>query len=408
MLTRIAGIALREARANLNYHLVTRLGRLPEPRTRPPHTPPQRVGIVRLDLIGDFVLFTAALPHFRAAFPGAELVLFGNAAWRDLALWLNDHRVVCESQLLFDEFVDIEPARLVDFGYFSSAVTQLRTTDLVVNAAYSRTNVGDKLIAAAGRESIGCSGDTTNILAGQKLLNDKLYSRLIPNSESKTEWERNIDLAQALAPAASIPRTPPFWRLNRDLADASIAGLFKANGVSSMTPTIAISPFASLPIKQWPLAQYRSLIQCILDARGDLRALILGGADRVREAELLTKGFPSAERVINLVGKTSLVEATCLLCRSRVSISGDTAAGHLASAVGTPAVVVMGGGHYGRFYPYAAPHPGAANHAVIHRMDCFHCNWFCKYRRFSNQEPPCLQEITVDDVFARVAPLLSK
>jgi ADP-heptose:LPS heptosyltransferase len=401
MVNRLVSIALRELRANLNYHLAMKRGRSTAARNGElSGAGPGRVGIVRLDLIGDFVLFTAALPQYRAAYPGAVVTLFGNAAWRELALWLNEHRVAGESGLLFDEFVPVEPGKLVGYAYFNSLATQLRQCDVVVNAAYSRTNIGDKLIAASGRRSVGAQGDTVNILAGQKRLNDGLYSQLVLNSAAEAEWERNIDFVQALAPDAAIPRTPPLWRVSPELADASLARLSETSGVSFAAPFIAISPFASLPIKQWPLAHYRELVRRVMDTHAELRVMVLGGADKTREAVSLCDGLPP-ERVFNLVGKTSLVEAACLLYRARLSVSGDTAAGHLASAVGTPAVVVMGGGHYGRFFPYDAPHERGCNRAVIHRMGCFQCNWFCKYRRFSGAEPPCLEHITVDEVYAQ-------
>ena len=395
MIKRLAAIALREARINLNYRVSRR--RADTPAASQGTDGPRRIGLVRLDLIGDFVLFTAAAPHLRKAFPNAELTLFGHPAWRDLAVWLNDHGVASDPGGLFEKFVAVDPARLVERPYFAAHASQLSAMDLVINSAFSRSNAVDKLLAASGRRSLAWEGDTTNILAWQKTRNDALYTRLLPNTTSLTEWERNLDLVVALAPNAP-PHVPPQWRVDHDSTTAALSRF----GEELAAPFVAISPFASLTIKQWPLDRYEVLIRRILEHRPDLRVVILGGADAARHAKRLAACGGSTRRVVDLTGRTTLVEAACILSQARVSISGDTAAGHLASALGTPAVVIMGGGHYGRFFPYPAPHPTGSNSAVTHPMPCFNCNWFCKYRRYSEKEPPCLQNITVDEVFAQI------
>jgi ADP-heptose:LPS heptosyltransferase len=65
----------------------------------------------------------------------------------------------------------------------------------------------------------------------------------------------------------------------------------------------------------------------------------------------------------------------------------DSAPSHMAARLGVPAVVVLGGGHFSRYFPY-----GSA--VVCHaQQDCYECNWRCHRDRVY-----CLTEITVEQV----------
>ncbi|MCK5215187.1 MAG: hypothetical protein KAR05_07540, partial [Candidatus Omnitrophica bacterium] len=60
----------------------------------------------------------------------------------------------------------------------------------------------------------------------------------------------------------------------------------------------------------------------------------------------------------------------------------------------------MGGGHFGRFYPYGDKKD---NRIVFKRLDCYYCNWICKY-----PEVKCLNEIEVDEVWKELDLLISQ
>ncbi len=89
-------------------------------------------------------------------------------------------------------------------------------------------------------------------------------------------------------------------------------------------------------------------------------------------------------RTINLCGQTTIRQTAAIVKRSRLFVGSDSAVGHIACAVGTPNVIVLGGGHFGRFFPYSA-----LTAVVCHPMKCFQCNWVCKFPR-----PYCIQNIS--------------
>jgi ADP-heptose:LPS heptosyltransferase len=80
----------------------------------------------------------------------------------------------------------------------------------------------------------------------------------------------------------------------------------------------------------------------------------------------------------------------------------------MAAAVGTPAVCILGGGHYGRFLPYqiekrtTRPLPIA----VSYKMDCFGCNWKCAHAKEVKGAMPCVANISVSQVWDEVKKIL--
>ena len=79
-------------------------------------------------------------------------------------------------------------------------------------------------------------------------------------------------------------------------------------------------------------------------------------------------------KTLNLCGKTTLRQSTEILRRCRLAVGAETSMAHIACAVGTPNVVLLGGGHFGRFMPYSP-----LTSAVSLPLACYCCNWACRY-----------------------------
>jgi ADP-heptose:LPS heptosyltransferase len=109
----------------------------------------------------------------------------------------------------------------------------------------------------------------------------------------------------------------------------------------------------------------------------------------------------------NKAGSTTLLGLATLLQRARLVVSNETSAVHLAAAVGTPSVCILGGGHFGRFLPYAKSACHNIPHVVCHPMACYGCNWHCCYPRADGRAVACIDKITVDQAWEIVKPLLT-
>lgn len=123
----------------------------------------------------------------------------------------------------------------------------------------------------------------------------------------------------------------------------------------------------------WP-AEYWCQLARLLHQRG-CRLVLFGGPD----AEGLAGQMQSAvSEVESLVGRRTLRDAVPDLQRLALLVGNDTGFTHFASLVVTRVLVILGGGTFGRFFPW----PGPRSQSTIFRaMECFDCDWQCQFER---------------------------
>jgi len=140
--------------------------------------------------------------------------------------------------------------------------------------------------------------------------------------------------------------------------------------------TAALVPGAAHRIREWKLENYTEVFDRLPSVG---RIAILGGIADAEKADRLVGLLRNAgprRSVVTLAGKTTLRQMVELIRRCQLLIGVETAALHIATALGVPAVGILGGGHYGRFYPWGNP---AVHRAAASPMDCFGCQWRCIY-----------------------------
>ena len=160
-------------------------------------------------------------------------------------------------------------------------------------------------------------------------------------------------------------------------------------------------PGANFGDKVWPREQFAEVAAFLYTEKG-WRGVVCGGPAEAGMAARLC-GETSAP-LLNWAGRTSLAELCWVLARARLLVTNDSSAVHFATAVGTPSVCVVGGGHYGRFLPYVIERDEGrvVPSVVVHAMECFGCNWNCIYPIARGVAKPCVTGVRVEDVCARV------
>src|SRR5207253_9534771 len=90
------------------------------------------------------------------------------------------------------------------------------------------------------------------------------------------------------------------------------------------------------PAKRWPAIHYAELAKLL-----DAPVVLLGSG---KEAPLCDEIVQEADAdpVLNLAGKTSLLDAFALIAASRAVISNDSGLMHVAAAFGVPQVALFG------------------------------------------------------------------
>lgn len=148
--------------------------------------------------------------------------------------------------------------------------------------------------------------------------------------------------------------------------------------------------------KQWPAARVAELIARLVRDR-DARCVLVGAAHdreagRAIEAWLRASAPGTLERVHNVIGHTDLGGLVALAALSRVCVTNDSGAMHVAAATGRPVVAIFGPTDERVTRP-------------IGRGDVLTADVFCRpcHLRDCPIDHRCMKRITVDTVFAAVS-----
>jgi ADP-heptose:LPS heptosyltransferase len=112
----------------------------------------------------------------------------------------------------------------------------------------------------------------------------------------------------------------------------------------------------------------------------------------------------------DVVCRTTLPQLLEVIRNAELLITNDSAPVHLAAAASTPSICILGGGHFGRFLPYATENEPTSPTPVIatYEMDCYNCRWHCKFDIADGQATPCIANIAVLNVYEACCNLLTQ
>jgi ADP-heptose:LPS heptosyltransferase len=166
-----------------------------------------------------------------------------------------------------------------------------------------------------------------------------------------------------------------------------------------------LCPGAADGIRQWPVENFARLAALIFKQVG-WRGLVCGSRSEGGLArELIARTDAPMQ---DLTGRTDIRGFARVLASARLMVGNESGGVHLAASVRTPAVCVLGGGHYGEFLPYdlECHDDRPAPEVACHSMSCFGCGWNCVFGLRQGQVAPCVSAVTVDDVWKKVLPII--
>ena len=338
--------------------------------------------VIKLDAIGDLIVWLDVAKELRGLYPS-----------RRITLYVNDICVELANKLPYwDEVIGVNVLKLRTpkyTAYRAHLLCSLRAEAFgtVIQPTYSREFlVGDSLVkASSARERIGSVGDLYNMSLVQKNIADGWYTQLLPaNQSSVSELERNAEFLRHLGKpmfAASLPIIPK-------LADLP-------SHLSIVKPYFILFPGAGWTGRQWPVNRYAELARQ-LSRKHNLQAVICGSKSDALLCQTLAE--TAGVTTFNLVGQTSLSEFVELVRGASLLIGNETSAVHIAGAVNTRAVGILGGGHFGRFMPYAHMQGRITPESAVYPMPCFKCDWQCNLPHRVDGPMPCIERVTVENV----------
>jgi heptosyltransferase-2 len=102
--------------------------------------------------------------------------------------------------------------------------------------------------------------------------------------------------------------------------------------------SVVVHPWTSDSIKQWPIEYFRDLVLRLAKELNE-KVIVIGGKENL---DISQKYFSDLdESIINLTGKTTLLELAVILKNSKILISLDSGPVHLASCVDTPVLAIF-------------------------------------------------------------------
>ncbi|MGS2741987.1 lipopolysaccharide heptosyltransferase II [Halomonas sp. LS-001] len=177
----------------------------------------------------------------------------------------------------------------------------------------------------------------------------------------------------------AIPR--PRLMIDRD----NLVNLRITHALSSR-PAIGFMPGAEYgPAKQWPLAYFHQLAECLVNDGYEVR--IFGDTKDQYAGDEIAQGLPNTH---NLCGKTSLADAVDLLADCNQVVTNDSGLMHVAAAVGARIHAI-----YGSSSPACTP-PLTVN-ARIHYLG-LECSP-CFKRQCPLSHTNCLNALEVNTVY---------
>lgn len=158
-------------------------------------------------------------------------------------------------------------------------------------------------------------------------------------------------------------------------------------------PYVVLAPVASFASKHWPVDNYVALAAKILEHTSMDVVIIAGPEDR--HCEAFNK--INSPRIVNLQGKTNLLESSSWVQKARLVIGNDSGMNHIAEAGGVRVLTLFGPTHEAFGF---APHLKNSK-ALSVDLWCRPCSTTGKRECYRN-EKYCMTLLTVDSVWKQV------
>jgi ADP-heptose:LPS heptosyltransferase len=334
--------------------------------------------VVRMDGIGDMVLFRGALDRHAEAFgvDPSDITVLGCESWGALAKTVfAGYRVVVLNEHRF--------ARNPFYRFRTALrVRALRAKVCVNDAYFRRALMADSLVWLSGAET-------------------KVSSLPYISERTRAEYLWYLSQVDRVVDTGPYP-THEMVRHARFLSAAAGRDIAPSRALltapDAPVPDAPDGPFALLipgsnePGRRWPTASYAALAER-LRAKG--LAIVLAGRGREVGPDAERRAMTDAGAV-DLTDRTTLPQLMALMARAAVVVCNDTGPAHLSIALNAPTVVVVGGGHFTSFVPYPPDQTPPTARFVHHAMDCYHCFWRCHLRADPARSFPCVAAVGVD------------
>ncbi|WP_104690221.1 glycosyltransferase family 9 protein [Helicobacter felis] len=324
-------------------------------KIKKPSICPKTLLLMKLDTIGDYVLFRNFLQPLRKAYADYEITFLCNVDFLEIV-----H--ACDRSYV-DHIIPLNTRKWSSWKYFSLFyrlkilyILNQQGYEIVLNPVFHRYSQRDDYLVRFinAQYKIGSRGfELVNQWTNKVSLepHDRAYTTLLDATfEVLFEFERNREFFSQLL---QHPLTEVKYHLSLPPlpTNSSLSLSDKNYGVFFLG--------ASDQKRKWSPDSWIELARKISP---QFQIVLCGSKGEVSDATQIMTEIPQA---LNLVGKTTFVELLHVLSKACFIVSNETAIPHFCVALGLgPIFVISNGNTFGRFVPY--PEYMGANHHVIY------------------------------------------
>lgn len=343
--------------------------------------------LVQLGDIGDVVLTTPTIRAVKENNPSGRLSVLVRKPFGQL--------LACDPSV--DEVIESEKYRgsllsvLQKYAAFAKRLRNARY-DLVIDL---RTGDRGAILSFLTRAPmrVGCQGNQN------QFWRQVFFTRLIrdlkvapPPVHPGADQSLRVIRELGMDTADSIPR------LYVSSADQQAAKeLLATTGILPANSMVTINPYSRWKYKEWSNEKWGRLIDLIWEAHG-MPAVLIGSPEEAAGCEAIVAS--RGEHAFNLAGKTTLGELAAVLSMSSLHLGIDSAAPHIAAALGRPTVTIHGPTDWRAWRIADEQH-----RIVTAEMDCLPCNMMgCE----GTGKSRCLDELGVEPVIRAALEVLQQ
>jgi len=272
--------------------------------------------ILRLDQLGDFVLWLDSAKEYRKLYHGKRLTLLVNQNWYDFA----------KSLPYWDEVIGLDTMKFrLNPWYRFKFLMFIRKQgfEIAICPRHSvKFTLEPPIVAISGaQQKIVCEGSFP-------IEKQSYFTRSIPMQSNIHELSRNAEFLRGLG--------------RKD---------FKSTAPKIFTNTkkenyVVFCPTSFRKRKEWSLENFMILMDCVNEEFG-LRVMVCS------DKEIKARFFDYVE---DMSGKTNVTEFINLIAGAKLVVGNDSACIHLAVAFDVPSLCI-GVEAPGRFFPYVCEKP---------------------------------------------------
>jgi ADP-heptose:LPS heptosyltransferase len=309
--------------------------------------------VIRVDEIGDFMLWHSFLKEIATSetYKGYEFHFCGNQSWKTL---FNQFDAEWVSKSFWIDKIRFKKEPGYRFGFLKQVYQE--RYDVVINPTFSRDKRYDDSIvkAAKAKERIGMAANLESIQPYEIGYDRHLYTQLFDHPEKPVfEFYRNRLFTEFIKQGKSA--------ITHTKIDQHRLPVF---AIQVPEKYFVVFPGSRSKARIWPTEHFIQVSNYLFENYG-WTAVVCGTKGDTAYTDAFIKQYKKP--VLDLTGKTSLIEMLTVFTQAECLLSVDTGSVHLAAAVGCTVFGIFNGSQYKRFAPY--PKEMAANFYAVYPDD---------------------------------------